>query len=84
MPAGTILVVRNGMYGGVARVPPELKGVAQVLQWRQVQQHAAVTDFLLLRRVNLWGALPEGVRRTPPPPAFWGPLEPRCARVYNA
>ena len=28
VPAGTILVVRKGMYGGVARVPPELEGLA--------------------------------------------------------
>ena len=31
VPAGTILVVRKGMYGGVARVPPELEGLAQVV-----------------------------------------------------
>ena len=29
----------------------------------------------------VWGALLEGVRRNPP---LWVPLEPRCARVYNA
>ena len=31
VPAGTILGVRKGMYGGAARVPPELAGVAQVV-----------------------------------------------------
>ena len=31
-PTGTILVVRRGMYGGAARVPPELQGVAHVVQ----------------------------------------------------
>ena len=36
VPAGTILVVRKGMYGGVARVPPQLEGVAKVMEWRQV------------------------------------------------
>ena len=34
VPAGTILVVRKGMYGGVARAPPELEGVARVVEWR--------------------------------------------------
>ena len=53
VPAGTILVVRKGMYGGVAMAPHELKGVAQVLEWRQVQEYAAVTDFVWLRRKNL-------------------------------
>ena len=32
VPAGTILVVRRGMYGGVARVPPQLQGVAHVVE----------------------------------------------------
>ena len=32
VPAGTILVVRKGMYGGVARIPLELEGVAQVVE----------------------------------------------------
>ena len=27
VPAGTILVVRRGMYRGVARLPPELEGL---------------------------------------------------------
>ena len=31
VPAGTMLMLRRGMYGGVARAPPELKGLAQVL-----------------------------------------------------
>ena len=31
---------------------------------------------------NQWGASLEGVRSDPPP--FWVPLEPQCARVYNA
>ena len=53
VPAGTILVLRKGMYGGVARVPPELEGVAKVVEWRQVQEYAAVTDFVWLRRLNL-------------------------------
>ena len=52
VPAGTILVVRKGMYGGVARVPQELEGVAQVVEWRQVQEYAAVTDFVWLRRMT--------------------------------
>ena len=53
MPAGTILVVRKGMYGGPARVPPELEGVAQVVEWRHVGEYAAVTDFVWLRRIYL-------------------------------
>ena len=28
VPAGCILVVRKGLYGGVARVAPEVEGVA--------------------------------------------------------
>ena len=46
MPAGTILVVRKGMYGGVARVAPELEGVAQVVEWGQVQEYAALKNFV--------------------------------------
>ena len=53
VPAGTVLVVKKGMYGGVARVPPELEGVAKVVEWTQVQEYAAVTDFGWLRRINL-------------------------------
>ena len=53
VPGGTILVVRKGMYGGVARVTPELEGVAQVVEWRQVHDYAALTDFIWLRRMNL-------------------------------
>ena len=53
VPAGTVLVVRKGTYGGVARVPPELEGVAQVVEWRQVQGYAVVTHFVWLRRMNL-------------------------------
>ena len=53
VPAGTILVVRKGMYGGMARVPLELRGVAQVMEWRKVQEYAAVTNFVWLRRMNL-------------------------------
>ena len=52
VPAGTILVVRKGMYGGVARAPPELEGVTQVVEWRQVGEYAAITDFMRLRRMN--------------------------------
>ena len=52
-PAGTILVVRKGMYGGVARVAPELQGVAKVVEWRPVGEYAAVTDFVCLRGMNL-------------------------------
>ena len=52
VPAGTILVVRKGMYEGVARVPPEREGVAQVVEWRQVQEYAAVTDLVWLWRMN--------------------------------
>ena len=32
VPAGTILVVRRGLFGGVARVAPEVEGVAQVVE----------------------------------------------------
>ena len=53
VPPGWILVVRKGMYGGVARVAPEVEGVAQVVEWRQVGEYAAVMDFLWLRRMNL-------------------------------
>ena len=41
------------MYGGVARGPPELEGVAQVLEWRQVQEYAAPRNIIRLRRMNL-------------------------------
>ena len=34
VPAGTVLVVRRGLYGGVARVAPEVEGVAQVVECR--------------------------------------------------
>ena len=53
VPAGTILVVRKGTYRGVARVAPEPEGVAQVVEWGQVGEYAAVTDFVWLRRMNL-------------------------------
>ena len=54
VPPGCILVVRRGLYGGVATVAPELvEGVAQVLEWRQGGGYAAVTDFVWLRRINL-------------------------------
>ena len=53
MPLGCILLVRKGLYGGVARVAPEVEGVAQVVRWRQVGEYAAVTDFVWLRRMNL-------------------------------
>ena len=33
VPPGCILVVRKGLYGGVARVAPEVEGVAQVVWW---------------------------------------------------
>ena len=46
-------VVRRGLYGGVARVAPEVEGVAQVVEWRQVGEYAAVTDFVWLRRLGL-------------------------------
>ena len=32
---------------------PEVEGVAQVVEWRQVGEYAAVTDFVWLRRINL-------------------------------
>ena len=35
VPAGTTLVVR-GMYGGVARVPLELEGLGEVVEWSGV------------------------------------------------
>ena len=41
------------MYGGVVWVPPELEGLAQVVEWRQVQEYAAVMDLVWLRRMNL-------------------------------
>ena len=53
VPPGCILVVRRGLYGGVARVAPEVEGVAQVVEWRQVGEYATVTDFVWLRRMNL-------------------------------
>ena len=53
VPAGTILVVRRGLFGGVARVAPQVEGVAQVVEWRQVGEYAAVTDFVWLRRLGL-------------------------------
>ena len=53
VPAGTILVVRRGLYWGVARMAPEVEGVAQVVEWRQVGEYAAVTDFVWLRRLGL-------------------------------
>ena len=53
VPAGTILVVRRGLYGGVARVAPEVEGVAQVVEWRQVGEYVAVTDFVWLQTINL-------------------------------
>ena len=40
------------MYGGVARVPPEVEGLAHVAEWRQVEEYAAVTDFVWLWRMN--------------------------------
>ena len=52
VPAGTILVVRKEMYGGVASVPPELQGVAQLVHWRQVREYAAVIEFVQLRRMS--------------------------------
>ena len=53
VPPCTILVVTKEMYGGVVRVHPELEGVAQVVEWRQIQEYAAVTDFVRLRKMNL-------------------------------
>ena len=53
VPPGCILVVRRGLYGGVARVAPEVERVAQVVEWRQVGEYAAVTDFVWLRRLGL-------------------------------
>ena len=41
------------MCGGVAKVPPELEGLAQIMEWMQVQEYAAVTDFVWLRRMIL-------------------------------
>ena len=37
--AGTISMVRRGTYGGVAGFPPELEGLAQVVEWRQVKEY---------------------------------------------
>ena len=53
VPAGTILVVRRGMYGGVARYPLELEGLAQGVEWWQFENRAAVPDFVLLQRMKL-------------------------------
>ena len=53
VPPGCILVVRRGLYGGVARVVPEVEGVAQVVEPRLVGEYAAVTDFVWPRRMNL-------------------------------
>ena len=53
VPPGCILVVRKGLYGGVARVAPEVEGAAQLVEWRQVGEYAAVTDFVWLRRMEL-------------------------------
>ena len=46
------------MYGpymgrGAARVPLELEGLSKVVDWMQVQEYAAVTDFVWLQRMNL-------------------------------
>ena len=32
---------------------PEVEGVAQVVEWRQVGEYSPVTDFVWLRRMNL-------------------------------
>ena len=53
VPPGCVLVVRRGLYGGVAMVASEVGEVAQVVEWRQVGDYAAVTDFLWLRRMYL-------------------------------
>ena len=53
VPPGCILVVRKGLFGGVARMAPEVEGVAQMVEWRQVGEYAAITDFVWLRRMNL-------------------------------
>ena len=53
VPPGCILVVRKGLYGGLARVAPEVEGMAHVVEWRQVGEYAAVTDFVWLLRMNL-------------------------------
>ena len=41
------------MYRGVPRVPPKPEGVAQVVDWWQLGDHAAVTDFVCLKRRNV-------------------------------
>ena len=56
VPVGTLLVVRKGMYGGVARVPPELEGGGQVVEWRQVREYAALTDFVCMAAEDELGA----------------------------
>ena len=53
VPLGCILVVRKDIYGGLARVEPQVKGLAQVVEWRQVKEYAALTDFVWLRRMKL-------------------------------
>ena len=32
---------------------PEVEGVAHVVEWRQVREHAAITDFVWMQRMNL-------------------------------
>ena len=34
------------LYGGVAREAPEVRGLRQVVEWRQVGEYAAITDFV--------------------------------------
>ena len=53
MLAGTMVVLWRGMCGGVAKVPPHLEGLAQVLEWRQVKQYARPTHFVWLRWMQL-------------------------------
>ena len=46
---------------------PEVEGVAQTVEWRQVGEYAVVTDLVWLRRRNLVldGAKKEGKRMCP-------------------
>ena len=37
----------------MAKVPPEVEGLTQVVQWRHVEEYVGVTAFVWLWRMNL-------------------------------
>ena len=41
------------MYGGLAKVPSQVEGLARVVEWSRSKEHAAVTHFVWLRRMKL-------------------------------